>query len=267
MSLLLALKLLAAPALIGLASLAGKRWGPNAAGLLGGLPLVGGPVVLVLWISQGAELATAVAQSAPVGVWATLSYLLTFGYVSARCRWPLSLALSWAVYLFVALLLNESGLAHNWALGLAVLPGLWLAVTRLLPRPQFAVMPSSLPPIELLARMAAAVVLVFVLTSAAEQLGPQLTGVLAGAPVAATVIPSFTLATAGRDALLLTLRGFLTGLVGFALFFLLLAYALPKAGAWAIVPAVTSALLGGLLASRALREIFAAPVNRSLKQA
>jgi len=41
---MLAFKLLLTPALLGLVSLAGRRWGPAVSGWLVGLPLTSGPV-------------------------------------------------------------------------------------------------------------------------------------------------------------------------------------------------------------------------------
>jgi hypothetical protein len=242
MSLALGVKLFAAPLLIALASLAGRRWGPGAAGLLGGLPLVGGPAVLVLWLTESHELTLAVIQAAPVGVWATLVYLLAFGYFSARLSWLPTLAASWACYLGAEWSLHALDLAASPLLGAAAIPALWLAATRLLPQPARMPPPTHLPRVELIARMAAAVVLVLTLTSAATRIGADYTGLLAAAPVAATIIPAFTLAKAGRDALLLALRGFLTGLTGFAAFFLALGPGIGPLGALAPAVALLAAL-------------------------
>lgn len=246
-------KLFAAPALIGLASLAGKRWGPNLAGLLGGLPLVGGPVVLTLWLSHGADYAREVALAAPVGVWANIAYMLLVGHASARWRWPGAIAAGWLGYLALAFALNFAGLAHAWWLGFAVLPGLWLAATRWLPRPSAPPLPAHLPRVEIVTRMLAAAALVSSLTYAATWFGPTLTGVFTGAPIAATVIPAFTFANAGRDALLLALRGFLTGLMGFAVFFYALGFGIPLLGVGALAPALAAGLAVGFVASHLAR--------------
>lgn len=253
MSLALGIKLLASPALIGLASLAGKRWGPTVAGLIGGLPLVGGPVVLVLWLTEGGVLAAEVSRAAPVGIWATIVYLLVLGHASARWPWYFIIPLGWVFYLLLALLIEATGLAQSLTLGLAVIPALWLAATRALPQPGVSAVVVHLPRIELAARMAAAVALVLTLTGAAALLGPDLTGLLSGAPVSATVIPAFLFANAGRDALLLALRGFLTGLTGFATFFLVLAPCIEPWGWFALAPAALAACVIGAVATRMFR--------------
>jgi hypothetical protein len=233
------------PALIGLASLAGRRWGLNVAGLMGGLPLVGGPVVLVLWLTQGSAYATDVALAATVGVWANIVYMLVYGYASTRFTWPGALLLAWLGYIGSGLLLDWLGVAGNLWLGLAVVPGLWIAAVRWLPQPRLVPVSAHLPRIELFARMGAAALLVLSLTGVSTALGPTLTGIFTGAPVAAMVIPSFTFANAGRDALLLVLRGFLTGLMGFVVCFLLLGYLIP------LLAGVSVGLLATQLAKRA----------------
>jgi hypothetical protein len=249
------IKLFASPALIGLASLAGKRWGPNVAGLLGGLPLVGGPVVVALWLSHGSAYATDVALAAPVGVWANIAYMLVFGYASAYLRWWGALALVWFAYLAAGIGLGELGLARNVWLGLTIVPGLWCAAVYWLPKPAAPPQLGHLPRIELLARVLAAAALVLLLTGISSAIGPTLTGVFTGAPVAASVIPSFTFANAGRDALLLVLRGFLTGLMGFCVFFFVLGVGIPALGGFAILAALLSGVAVGVLATRLSRHV------------
>jgi hypothetical protein len=259
MSGLLAVKLLASPALIGAASLAGKRWGPNAAGLLGGLPLVGGPVIWALWISHGPAVAVDAARAAPTGVWATLAYLVALGHLSAVWPWHRAIPAGWCVYLLSALALQWAQLAHLLWAGVLVIPALLLAATRLLPQPRSASARGSLPPAELLARMLAAVALVLTLTSATALIGAQMTGLLAGAPVAATVIPAFLLAYSGREALLHALRGFLTGLTGFVVFFLALGQSVASLGVVSVLAATVLALAttaaAARLVQRALRPV------------
>lgn len=250
---ILAAKLLLSPALIGLASLAGKRWGPHIAGLMGGLPLVGGPVVLALWLLHGPAYATEVSLAAPVGVWASMIYLLTLGFISARWAWYFAIPFAWLCYLLSAVLINAAGLSQSLVMSIVILPALWIAATRVLPKPVAIPASMSLPRIELLARMIAAALLVWTLATISSYLGTQLTGVLAGAPVAATVIPAFTMANSDRDALLITLRGFLGGMMGFALFFLILSHGMSSLGAWAVLPALLGGVAIGLLATHRAR--------------
>ena len=87
-------------------------------------------------------------------------------------------------------------------------------------RPRDEVRPTAW---DLPARAAATAVLVVALTGAASALGPSVSGLLTPFPLATSVVVAFTLSQAGRGAALHTLRGYLTGLPGFAAFFLLVA--------------------------------------------
>ncbi|MFC7422261.1 hypothetical protein ACFQNF_20585 [Iodobacter arcticus] len=241
----LLVKLFAAPLLIGAASLAGRRWGPQIAGLLGGLPLVAIPIVLALWLEYGSEYAIKVAGAASAGLWANVVYMLVLAHASRYFSWQGTILCGWAAYLLTALILVWSGLALSPIAGISVLAGLWIAIY-FIPRPE-AINSSSLPKIELYARMVAALLLVLALSSLSLLLGSTMTGVLAGFPVAATVIPAFTLANAGRNALLLQLRGFLMGLTGFSMFFLVWTPMASHIGLLAFIPAVITALATGML--------------------
>src|SRR5712692_6527915 len=55
----LTLKLVVTPALIGAASLAGRRWGQGVSGWIVGLPLTSGPVAFFLVVDHGAAFAVA----------------------------------------------------------------------------------------------------------------------------------------------------------------------------------------------------------------
>jgi hypothetical protein len=57
----LALKLVLTPALIGVVSLAGRRWGPGVSGWLVGFPLTSGPVAFFLALDHGVRFAAAAA--------------------------------------------------------------------------------------------------------------------------------------------------------------------------------------------------------------
>ena len=66
--LVLALKLILAPAFVVGASLTARRFGPRIGGLVGGLPVVGGPILLVLAIVHDARLRPARGDRGVVGV-------------------------------------------------------------------------------------------------------------------------------------------------------------------------------------------------------
>ena len=67
---LLLLKLLLAPLLVGLATLAARRWGPKIGGIVVGLPLSTGPIFLFLAIDQGLGFAESVRRHSVRPGWA-----------------------------------------------------------------------------------------------------------------------------------------------------------------------------------------------------
>src|SRR5215467_12960426 len=83
----LILKLALTPALIGLASLAGRRWGPSVSGWLVALPLTSGPVTFFLALSHGTSFAAAAALGTLTGTLSQPAFCLTYGWVALRCNW------------------------------------------------------------------------------------------------------------------------------------------------------------------------------------
>ncbi|GGP24013.1 hypothetical protein [Silvimonas iriomotensis] len=236
MNSVLIVKLCAGPLVIALASLAGKRWGPTFAGLIGGLPLIASCVMVTLWLAYGQDYTMATAFSAPSGLWANALYMIALGWSARRFGWAGMLACGWAVYLVSAWALAASGLAQQDWVRWGAIPALWGALY-LLPAIDGAPIPRPLPHSELFARMAVALALVATLTTLSQQLGTSLTGVLSGGPVAATVIPAFTRARGDSNGVVYQVRGFLIGLIGFGLSFLLLVPLAGHIGAWAALPA------------------------------
>src|SRR5437879_3357737 len=76
---ILIFKLVAAPLLIGAASLAARRWGETVSGWLIGLPLTSGPVCFFLAVEQGSGFAAAAAPmrliAPPLWLLAAVAYL------------------------------------------------------------------------------------------------------------------------------------------------------------------------------------------------
>ncbi|HSC81388.1 MAG TPA: hypothetical protein VLC08_13615 [Chitinolyticbacter sp.] len=260
MSTVLAVKLFAGPAVIALASLVGKRWGPGVAGLLGGMPLISGCVIAALWLQYGQDYATHVAGASPVGLWGNLVYMLVVGHAAQwldgrRWSWLGILLCGWASYAAVALLVVHAGIERSLFWGLAVLPSLLLSARYLLPSAKAAPRVVPLPRIELFARMMAALLLVTVLTGLTQLLGPSLTSLLAPSPVVATVLPAFTMANAGGDAVLLQMRGFLIGLVGMGTSLLSLAPLTSYLDAWAAPVAIVIAIFSGFGANWLMQRV------------
>lgn len=266
MNSILAIKLLGGPAVILLASMAGRRWGPTIAGLLGGMPLLATCIIGTLWAEYGKEYALVTAMAAPAGLWANSAFMLAMAYASIKLPWPLMLLCGWIVYLIIAVAIAFSGLTDSFWLGLSALGSLFLGLW-FMPAPEAPPKIARLPHMELTARVIAAFVLVAGLSITARFLGPELTGVLSGGPVAASVIPAFTQASGDRNAVLLQLRGFLTGLTGFCVFFLILVPLAGVIGAWAALPAAVFSVASAYGTSKIAQKMLDRKLRKRFKSA
>jgi hypothetical protein len=120
---MLALKLLLVPAFLALLTLAGRLFGPGIAGWLAGLPLVAGPILLVLALENGGAFAAQAATATVSAVLALVSYSLAYAHVAQRAGWPVALAagfVAWAV-VATALAFATPSLGTAVALALATL--------------------------------------------------------------------------------------------------------------------------------------------------
>src|SRR2546422_11396057 len=75
---ILVFKLVAAPLLIGAASLAARRWGETISGWFIGLPLTSGPVCFFLAVEQGTGFAAAAALGCLAGAAAEAGFCLAY---------------------------------------------------------------------------------------------------------------------------------------------------------------------------------------------
>lgn len=253
---ILVLKLLLAPTLVGAASLVSRRFGPRAGGLAAALPIVAGPTLLFFALEQGAEFAAAAARSTLVGLVPLTAFCLAHALLARAVRLPrriaapLCLAGGWAAFLGVAALLRPVHLP-GWAAPLAG-AGALLAGLLLVPEvPADGAAPFRHHPLlELALRMLAAAALVTGLTALAARLGPTWSGLLTPFPVASSVVVIGAHLADGPEHLAPTLRGFLLGLHGFVAFLTVLAFGLGPLG-------VAPAFGIGLAASLAIAAVVA----------
>src|SRR6266436_4491589 len=226
---ILVLKLVAAPLLIGMASLAGQRWGETISGWFIGLPLTSGPVCFFLAVEQGTSFAAAAATGCLAGAAAEAGFCLAYGMAARHGGWPLALAAGTAGFAAAATVLGTAALtlAPLAALAALVLAG----VLRLMPRHTTAVLTlPAAPRWDIPARMAVATALVFSLTELAPLFGAQLSGLAATYPVFAAVLAAFAHHASGAAAATGVLRGLLVGLFGFIGFFAVLASTIERLG-------------------------------------
>ena len=216
------LKLAAAPAVVWLASQAGRRWGHRVAGLIGGFPLIASPIVLFIALDASpgfaADLAWVTMAVAPgVAVHCFIyAWLARFGL-----RWPWCLLVAWAACVGVAWIL--SGWVIRGPAGFALALGQGLALAACMPRPHLPASLTPIPGFEIFVRMASALALAAAVMFGAHTFGTRVSGVLLGFPITASVLPVFTLALHGPDAAIRLLSGFAVGLLGFTVYFFIFA--------------------------------------------
>lgn len=246
----LLLKLLLAPTFVATASLVVRRYGARLGGLVGGLPVVAGPILLVITLEHGRRFGADSATGTVVGLIALGCFVLVYSWACGRLGPIPSMLLGWAGFLGVDLVLSLVDPSAAVALAMA-----WAAFGLLL-----LALPGAgdhahdgdrveLPAWDLPVRGLAAAAMVLALTTASEALGPEWSGLLAPFPVITTVLAVFTHVHHGAVEARALLRGLLIGLFGFALFAFVLAVALRHLGtapSFVLALAACLSLLGAI---------------------
>ena len=230
MSDILLTKLLLGPGLVVAASLAGRRWGAAVSGILVAIPIVLGPILLIITIEQGETFGTEAATSSLLA-FGRLGRVrvVVFERTGRSRRWTIATLAGWAAFLAVALVLSEIDALPIVALFAAI--GAFALALPMTPRPAAPAGERTPPPAwDLPARAVTTAVLIVALTGAADELGPALAGALAPFPVATTVVAAFVLGQDGPAAATELLRGFLRAIFGTVAFCFLVAILIEPLG-------------------------------------
>jgi hypothetical protein len=230
----LAVQLVLVALAVAAASWASRRGGHAVAGLITGLPVIVAPLMALLLLDQPAARVQAIAWATLACLPATLLHGLCFAWLAPLRSWPNCLALATAAYALAAWALQQAVLPPAVVAGLALLAP-W-AAARAMPgrEPPSAVAP-VLPAREIVWRVLAAVALAAAVMVGAGSLPTAVSGALVALPIAGAVLPCFALSLHGPAAARRLLRGFARGLLGFALFMLVMALGLghaPPAVVW-----------------------------------
>ncbi|MBV9709900.1 MAG: hypothetical protein JO011_03160 [Ktedonobacteraceae bacterium] len=239
---MLAIKLLLTPALIGMVTLMGRRWGPAISGWFVGLPLTSGPITLYLALAQGTTFAAHAAEGTLLGLISVACFCLIYSWVSLRVGWLGSLLVSWCGFFVVTFVLEQFSLPLIVAfIGVVI----FLAIAlKLFPVHQKQATETFSLQWEVLLRMVTATAFVLALTEFSSLLGPQLSGLLTPFPIFATILGTFTHSIQGSAAASRLLRGVVIGTFTFAVFFLIIATTIEREG---IAVAFSIAVLASLL--------------------
>jgi uncharacterized membrane protein (GlpM family) len=237
----LLLKLIIVPCFIGLITLAGRRWGPRIAGLLGGLPIVGGPIIFFITLEQGAPFAIQTTALALASCAAIMLFGIAYCWSSTRFNWLISYCCALSVWLLVALILAKIDFSQFAATILAIIT--LILTPFLLPKPKsFA--PGKPSKYDLPLRMAAGAFLTVSITTLAPFLGSSWSGLLAMFPVIGSVLAVFTHTQYGASQVGNMYRGMVRGLYSLVGYFFCYALLLKDLNPWlacliSIIAAIT----------------------------
>jgi hypothetical protein len=233
--------------------------------VLGGLPVVAGPILLVETLLHGRSFGADAAAGALIGLAALTAFVVVYGRVAMASGPAPSVLCGWAAFLF-----GVAGLSPfrpPVALSLILVAACFALGLRLLPAASSPAPLSAAPPWwDLPARALAALGLVLTLTALSGALGAHLSGLLAPFPIITSVLAVFTQAHGGFAPLTVLLRNFLFGFFGFAAFCFMLAVLLPglsTAAAFGLATAAALAVQAIVLLLRPYRQpaISARPAN------
>ena len=239
---LFVLKLCLTPLLIGGVALAGRRWGPLVSGLLIGLPLTTGPVSFFLALEQGPQFAAQAATGGLLGQVSICLFCLAYSRSAQHVRWPVSALCASLTFALSTLVLNLVEWDIRAALALLLLA--IISILRLMPKGTPSAIALRPPRWDLPARILVATSFVLTITAVANQLGPQLSGLVAPFPVFGLVFAVFAHAQQGSSACAVVLRGIVLGSGAYTAFFAIVGFGLPTLGVALTYPLAALAAVG-----------------------
>jgi hypothetical protein len=236
---------LLAPACVAAASLIGRRFGPRVAGLVGGTPVVAGPILLVLALQHDAGFGAGAAAAALGGLFATSVFVVVYARTAVRFGPVVCLLAGWGGYLATIAVLAQFHVPRGVLLAMAC--GSFLLGARLLPDLGSGEPVRSPPPAwDLPLRMAMAAALVLIVSAVSSALGARASGLLATFPVMTAVLAAFTQHQDGIPAVEVLLRGFLLAYFSMATFAFTASLALTAMPlGWAFALALVASLAVG----------------------
>jgi hypothetical protein len=240
---LLLAKVIGTPLLIVFVSLMARRFGPEGAGLLAGLPLASGPVAGLLVAAHGAAFGRSASEGILLGLVGAQAFMVAYALLSPRTAWPLSLGGAFGAFFAIAALAYVTAPPIVVVIPVVVL-GI-MAIQRVL-GPMDRGQPSAATDRgwpDLLSRAVLATLMVVGITAVAPWLGARLSGIIAPIPVATAILSVFTHRTAGHGAVRNLLRGVAGGAYSFWAFFTVLALALARMDTLAAFGLATAAAL------------------------
>ncbi|MFM0730936.1 hypothetical protein PQQ52_10650 [Paraburkholderia sediminicola] len=251
---LLTLKLALVPAFLAALTVAGRVWGPSVAGWLAGLPVVAGPIVLLLALERGPAFAALASAASIAAIAASEAFNFAYAWTCRRSAWSLALMAGMLGWVGVAMLLTHLPGGLVWAVAAACVA---VAISQNgLPRVTAPVPTVRLGLGELALRMLAGALLTVAVTTLSASMGAMWSGLLSVFPLLGIVLAVSAQRAHGADFVALLMRGMVIGRGSFAAFFAVTAAMLPHYGVWlsfgcaAVVSMVAQGMTGRLLRAK-----------------
>jgi hypothetical protein len=220
-------KIILAPVLIALVSLAGRKWGPGVSGWMLGIPVNTGPILLFFALEQGPEFTAHASLGALLAVLAWAAFTVAYAWCCLRFPWWLCTIIGWSASLAVDWGLSLLKVNLFWAFVLVC--GILVATARFFPKPPVQSTVVAHSPYEIWLRMITATAFIFVLTAVAHALGPRASGILSAFPAFTTILAVFN-HRLHASAAVQVLKGVYAGLFTAAAFFLIIAVSIVRLG-------------------------------------
>lgn len=248
------LKIILMPAIIAGVTLAARKWGNVIGGVIAGMPWVGGAILYFIAIEQGETFMTNALPGVLIGLIGWLGFCMTY-VIAGQYLGVLSSFISGiCVYLLLGFVLKDftnSFSINGWFI---VLISLTITSLSFFPKVKKA---AKKPPkplrFEIPLRMIMITAFVFIVTYFAEMLGPNWSGILTPFPVMTATLAIFTHYTQGLSQVRLALMGMYTGVMGFSIFLISVAYFVPQYG---LGNGFLLGLLLNVIATLSVKQIF-----------
>lgn len=243
---LFAFKLLIAPFLIVMVTLAARKWGHGVSGWFTGFPLTSAPVSLIFALQDGVDFAQHAAVGTLAGLASVSVFSVSYALLAPHSRWYIATPVSLLAFFITTAVLNQLPLplVPTFVCVIAVI----LVSIQLVPARTRAKSDVEPPKWDLGVRIIAATIFIILITTVSNIIGPQLSGLLSPFPIFATVLSVFAHRLHGADAAIHFLHGLLLGLLAFASFFFMV-------GALVTNPPLLMAYAVGLFAALSVNAV------------
>jgi len=212
-----ALRVLLAPCFVVFASVVARRFGVRIGGVIAGLPVIAGPILLVLALQHGSAFASRAAIGVLLGMVGLAAFVLAYAATAKWLSWRSAVVAAYTAFALAVVAMRPLSVGAFPAFIIAC--GALVLTLGLLPRSSRVEAPTlARPRWDIPFRAVCTAVAVVIVTAIATTLGPHLSGLVTSLPIITAVLSVFTHAHRGREEAIRLLRGFTVGFFSYATF-------------------------------------------------